>query len=1202
MARINSALTLLVPVLACTAIHADEVSPAIKWTFDQPNTLPGQIVGTATVGAGGLTSPRYPDFHATNSVLELKSPSWIRIPDTAGDSKFDLDNGDEVTFEAWVRIRKLGDNVYLVGKGRTESTGPKSTNQNWAFRLRKVNGTARVNFLFRSRNSESHQSNWHRWTSKTGISSGSRWHHVAISYKFGDPKSIVGIIDGKKVTGSWDMGGPTTERPVIDNDDVWIGSAMGGNKGNSLDGWIDNLTIHRRTVPSTELIARYKWEPPPIKAPVIPDGKVVVELFDSVQSISEIPLDAGEPAESWQQEELGFTRLPYKYDSWGIRDDWGSTVLVRAWANITLPKGTHQLMARSRGLSRLKIDGARVLTTAVKKKSGSAHNLVADLPTVPMPGMRPSAMGDDEKIVSFESDGKAHRWLWEIIVGGPNFRLEFGETSLAASLDGGMFQIVSDVSQYPLTDQGWQQFRAEQLARVTKFDQKNRSTANATMAGYWKKRHSYAADNIQHSTNISTIDDVIQQHIRSTNAKVRQSRQTAANAPNTEFYTAKVQPILDAHCNRCHVEKQQGELLLTDRSNLLKGGESGQAAVIPHNASDSYLFQLVSAEADDYRMPPKGAGLSNDEVQTIQKWINDGAHMQATVADTISTPEIVDDHTFLRRIYVDTVGVPPTLTEAREFLADSSTDRRKKLIDKLLQDARWADNWTGYWQDVFAENPNLLKPTLNNTGPFRYWIHEALTDNKPMDRFATELILMRGSTWGGGTAGFSQASQNDVPMAAKAHVIGSAFLGINMKCARCHDAPYHQWKQGDLFQMAAMLGRKKLKLPPTSTVPVAFFEEQQRESLIEVTLKPGTLIDAHFPFEQLAPPVEDSLLQRPSDSREQLAAQVTASRRFAETIANRIWARLMGAGVVKTVDDWEGVPASNPKLLSVLADTLISTKYDARELARQIFESDAYQRKATKAETGGTRHFAGPYRRRMSAEQIVDTVFHSVGQPMQTELLTMDVEGAQPANRFLNYGHPNRSWEFTTLANERDRPSLALPRVQAIADLLKAFGWRNSRPEPATTRDEAPNLIQPGVLANGTVGVWLTRLSDDSGLTQLMLQQQTVNQLVDNLFLQVLTRMPTSPEREQFVQLLKPGFEGRVIPANEVGSPHEPKRFRYVSWSNHLNTEANLIKMEMQELARQGPPATRFLKPEWRERAEDAVWSLLNSPEMVLIP
>jgi hypothetical protein len=95
----------------------------------------------------------------------------------------------------------------------------------------------------------------------------------------------------------------------------------------------------------------------------------------------------------------------------------------------------------------------------------------------------------------------------------------------------------------------------------------------------------------------------------------------------------------------------------------------------------------------------------------------------------------------------------------------------------------------GYWQDVLAENPNILNPTLNNTGPFRWWLYESLRDNKPMDFFVTELLRMKGSERLGGPAGFATASQNDVPMAAKGTIIGAAFLGVEMKCARCHDAP-----------------------------------------------------------------------------------------------------------------------------------------------------------------------------------------------------------------------------------------------------------------------------------------------------------------------------------------------------------------------------------------------------------------------------
>ena len=110
-----------------------------------------------------------------------------------------------------------------------------------------------------------------------------------------------------------------------------------------------------------------------------------------------------------------------------------------------------------------------------------------------------------------------------------------------------------------------------------------------------------------------------------------------------------------------------------------------------------------------------------------------------------------------------------------------------------------------YWQDVLAENPGILKPDLNNTGPFRWWLHQSFTDNIPIDRMAAELIQMDGSLVQGGPAGFAQATLNDAPMAAKADIIAQAFLGQKLGCARCHDAPFQPFKQKDLFSLASML-------------------------------------------------------------------------------------------------------------------------------------------------------------------------------------------------------------------------------------------------------------------------------------------------------------------------------------------------------------------------------------------------------------
>ena len=176
----------------------------------------------------------------------------------------------------------------------------------------------------------------------------------------------------------------------------------------------------------------------------------------------------------------------------------------------------------------------------------------------------------------------------------------------------------------------------------------------------------------------------------------------------------------------------------------------------------------------------------------------------------------------------------------RPFSTTRAPTDAQKLVDRLLASPDWADAWVGYWQDLLAENPSILKPTLNNSGPFRRWIHESFAANKPMDQFATELILMQGDNSQGGTAGFAISSGNDLPMAMKGHVLSQAFLAIDMKCARCHDAPYAPFEQSDLFGLAAMLDEKTLTVPKGSTVQVP---AGARQPQVVSTLKVGDKVD-----------------------------------------------------------------------------------------------------------------------------------------------------------------------------------------------------------------------------------------------------------------------------------------------------------------------------------------------------------------------
>jgi len=564
----------------------------------------------------------------------------------------------------------------------------------------------------------------------------------------------------------------------------------------------------------------------------------------------------------------------------------------------------------------------------------------------------------------------------------------------------------------------------------------------------------------------------------------------------------------------------------------------------------------------------------------------------------------LSDLAFLRRLSLDTTGLIPTPAEIRAYLADPAAARRQRAVDRYLASPGWADHWVSYWQDVLAENPGILKPDLNNTGPFRWWLHQSFTDNLPFDRLASELVEMGGSSYQGGPAAFGQATLNDSPMAAKGHILAQAFLAQNLACARCHDAPGHPFKQRDLFSLAAMLDGKPVSVPQTSTVRLV---EGFRKPNVTVTLHPGEPVAPEWPFPDLAPrePAVGIPAQTKVASRARLAAVLVApeNERFAQVLVNRVWKRYLGQGLVEPADDWLNAVPSHPELLRYLAREFVAGGYDLKRLARLILTSDAYQRRpaASAGEAPEERLFAGPYRRRLTAEQLVDSLHRAAGKQLATEPLNLNPMGDRPLSQFLDLGCPGRAWEFTALSNERDRPALALPRSQAVIDVLTTYGWRQSRQNPVTVRDDAPSPMQTLILANGSMGARIVRLSDDSAVTELFLEGRPLPQLVRELFLRVLSRPPSQNEAAATEAYLRPFFAGRVV----KGARKQISAFRSdprVSWSNHLSAEATVIRMEEERRLRLGDQPTGRLTAGFRERAEDVLWALVNSPEFVMVP
>jgi len=1082
-------------------------------TGDDAATLTGRVEGKVTLQVPGPLTADFPLFGEGSRAVRFHGDGGsIRVADPGENSVLDFAHGDSITLEAWVRLNKLGNGqqVYLVGKGRTQNPGAAHNNQNYALRLQGNGGSGRISFLFRnSDNRRGKSEDFHRWNSDAGIPAGGGWHHIAVTYTFGEPESIRGYVDGRATKGKWDFGGATDKGPVVDDDEVWIGSSMGAAKGSTLNGDLAEVAIYRRALSAERIAARYQPSPPPppVADAELPPGAVLVEILEGIPDVKAWGFRRPAPSESYVEPAFAFLDLPQRYSPRGVRTDRTNPLVMRATSLVEVPAGKYRLLVRTRNSARFSMDGELVLETPFRSDSADAHHDVHLVESDIAPNIRPLQPGDMEQVTEIEITAGVHRFELEAFVGGRKRRPEIGEmsVSLMPILEKGEssdaiatqeFRILSprDEFRIPLTNDGWHPFADARREALLATNTVRRRAAMANDGPYWNRRHEFA--------------------------------------------------------------RQQAEVVFGD----VALPAAGQQDAATHPVDRFVAASLSAANAEP--------------------------------------PPVCDDWTFLRRVSLDTIGMIPPPEIVQAFLADEEPGRRERLVGRLLDHPGWADHWVGYWQDVLAENPNIVNPTLNNTGPFRWWIHESFLDNKPIDRFVTELVMMEGSEYFGGPAGFAMATQNDAPMAEKANVLGQAFLGMQLKCARCHDAPFHDFLQSDLFSLAAMLGRGPQAVPATSSIPA---ESLGRSSLVEVTLKPGEKVGPAWPFPKIvAEEFPTDLLRDPEDPRERLAALITSphNQRFARVVVNRLWHRYLGHGLVEPLDDWDGTKPTNPQLLDFLAREFITHDYDLKHVARLILTSQTYQR-----EVSGNERVVPelPVRRRLAAEQIVDSLFTAAGKTLRSEELNIDVDSARPYTVSLNLGAARRGWNFTSMSNERDRPSLALPYAQSIIDVLESFGWRASRQSPLTVRDQDPSVLQPAVLSNGTMIRRVTALSDDSIFTALALKDQPVERLVADVFQQVLTRPPTAYETEVFTDLLKEGYESRRVPGAKPAPPPRLERSG-VSWTNHLSEEANRIQIERERQVRDGDPPSPRLQSDWRERMEDMIWTLINTPEFIFVP
>jgi hypothetical protein len=471
------------------------------------------------------------------------------------------------------------------------------------------------------------------------------------------------------------------------------------------------------------------------------------------------------------------------------------------------------------------------------------------------------------------------------------------------------------------------------------------------------------------------------------------------------------------------------------------------------------------------------------------------------------------DTVFLRRAYLDLLGILPTAEEARAFTADSRKDKRARLIDSLLERNEFAEFWALKWADLFRNE----EKTIDRKGVqgFHGWIASALRENQPVDQFVREIIAARGSTYLNPPANYYRALRDPV---TRAEATAQVFLGVRLQCAQCHNHPFDRWSQDDYYDWAGLFSRVSYKV----------LENKRRDNLdshefigeqIVYLADEGKVTNARTG--QPAKPRflgAAKALTKDEDPLRELAAWVTANPLFAKSQVNRAWFHLMGRGLVDPIDDFRPTnPASHPELLDQLAKDFAAQKFDLRWLIRTVMNSRTYQLAAEPNDTnsGDEVNYSHVLPRRLTAEQLLDSQHEALGVPAKFTGYPIGMRAGQlPGVEAVRLREKRRSSSdtFLTLFGKPMR-------------LLSCECERSSE----TTMNQAFNLVS-GPEINELLS------APDNRIQKLIDAGKTEREIISELYWAVLSRPPTQTE------LLE--FSARVAKAES-----QRKAYEDISWA-----------------------------------------------------
>ena len=580
---------------------------------------------------------------------------------------------------------------------------------------------------------------------------------------------------------------------------------------------------------------------------------------------------------------------------------------------------------------------------------------------------------------------------------------------------------------------------------------------------------------------------------------------------------------------------------------------------------------------------PKGPVISVKEIDrgtTARKSVADAADAIDTILESewsaagIASGEGLTDEQFVRRVYLDLGGRIPRLDEAKTFFGKSGQQKRIDLIDDLLTSPDYVSHFYNFWADILRLKERPDKNTLVFE-PYMDWVKQSIAENTPYDEWVFSMLTADGKIWDNPATGY-QLRDRGMALPYIDNTV-RVFLGTQIGCAQCHDHPFDKWTQKQFYELAAltsgtrdrvfagkagggmssMMGmgmqaqagnarqlakelneaRKKREV---STATVQFL----RLNATSVNFKPTPLKLPHdYQYDNGAPnqKVDSAVLwgkipeqYKDADGRTQFAAWLTApdNRQFARAIANRLWKKMFGVGVVEPVDDFQdgNIPASE-KLLEHLTDEMLRLDFDIREFIRVICSTKAWQSRAIIYEPTAAEPFlfTAPALKRMSAEQLWDSTltlvannewaFQRPSAEFVKELAAVDL-GTTQFEEFVsiwkNYnselGRGGYTKKIRDVAGYKDQMlvrSSELPlQTLPLSHFLSQFGVGDR--DSIQSSSEGATVPQVLTMFNG----WTTHtmLERGSVIYDNVAKQKTSKGAVDTIFLSILARRPTVTE------------------------------------------------------------------------------------------